>query len=99
MRWSVGYSELTERRARHGGPLKNFKSRREHDMKRALFAAAVGALGAVGTAGLMAAAPAQAACDTTTPPLTPTRVACVTNEQLSEFARTTSPQYNLDVLL
>lgn len=47
----------------------------------------------------MAAAPAQAACDTTTPPLTPQRVACVTNEQLAEFARTTSPQYNIDVLL
>lgn len=34
-----------------------------------------------------------------TPPLTPARVACVTNEQLSEFARTTSPQYNIDVLV
>ena len=34
-----------------------------------------------------------------TPPLTPARVLCVTNEQLAEFQRTTSPQYNLDVLV
>lgn len=34
-----------------------------------------------------------------TPPLSPARVACVTNEQLSEFGRTISPAYNLDVLV
>ena len=28
---SVGYSELTERRARHGGPLKNFENGRKHE--------------------------------------------------------------------
>ena len=82
-------------------------------MKRALVAAAVGALGALGTAGLMAAAPAQADCSTPvpdpgpppvvnpdfTPPLTPARVVCVTNEQISEFLRTASPDYNLRVLV
>lgn len=76
-------------------------------MKRAIFAAVTAGLGALGTAGLMAAAPAQAACSDPsdpnpppyTAPLTPARVACITNEQLSEFARTTSPAYNIDVLL
>jgi hypothetical protein len=34
-----------------------------------------------------------------TPPLTPARVVCITNEQLSEFLRTASPQYNVDVFL
>jgi hypothetical protein len=67
--------------------------------------AAVGAMGLglclaglVGGTGIASAAP----CDdpmTATPPLTPARVACVTNEQLAEFGRTISPQYNLDVLI
>lgn len=65
-------------------------------MKKVLLAAALGGLGA---AGLMAATPAQAACDTTTPPLTPQRVACVTNEQIGTFIETASPGYNADLLI
>jgi hypothetical protein len=68
-------------------------------MKRAVFAAATALVGGLGAAGLMAAAPASAACEDTTPPLTPQRVTCVAGEQTNEFLRTTSPAYNLDVLL
>ena len=68
-------------------------------MKRMIVAAAVGAMGALGSVGLMVAAPAQADCSTTTPPLTLDRVQCVTNEQIAEFRKTTSPQYNLNVLV
>jgi hypothetical protein len=72
---------------------------------------AVGAMGVgLGIAGLVGGTttasadcstgdPAPPAGPAYTPPLTPARVACVTNEQLAEFARTTSPQYNIDVLL
>src|SRR4051812_42134355 len=74
--------------------------------------AAAGAIGVgLGLASFMGAGTASASCsDPTTgdppvanpayqPPLTPGRVACVTNEQLAEFQRTTSPAYNIDVLL
>lgn len=68
-------------------------------MNRAVFAAATAVLGGLGAAGLMAAAPAQAACDTTTPPLTPQRVACVTNEQIGIFRNTADPAYQVDQFL
>lgn len=78
-------------------------------MKKKFIVVTMSAFGALATAGLISATPAMADCATgdppppdgpaATPPLTPARVACVTNEQLSEFARTTSPQYNLDVLI
>ena len=74
--------------------------------------AAVGALGVgLGLASFIGAGTASADCSSPTtgtppvtnpdykPPLTPGRVICVTNEQLAEFARTTSPKYNIDVLL
>jgi hypothetical protein len=69
-------------------------------MKRALFAAATAGLGALGAAGLMAAAPAQAdsPCDAT-PPLTPTRVACVTNEQIGQFTTSIDPARNIGILI
>jgi hypothetical protein len=62
---------------------------------------AAGAIGlGMGAAGLMTEGTASAqTCADDTPPLTPTRVVCVTNEQVGEFLRTTSPQYNIDVLL
>jgi hypothetical protein len=68
-------------------------------------ALAVGAMGVgLGLAGLFGGTGVASAapCDdpmTATPPLTPARVACVTNEQIGEFLRTASPQYNIDVLL
>lgn len=73
-------------------------------MKRVLFAAATGAVGALGAAALMAAAPAQADCSTEgtpgyTPPLTPQRVACVAQEQVNTFLVTTDPGYNYDILV
>jgi hypothetical protein len=69
--------------------------------------AAVGAMGVglglaslVGGTGVASAAPCDDPSDGAyTPPLTPARVACVTNEQIAEFGRTISPQYNLDVLV
>lgn len=65
-------------------------------MKRSLFAAGIGAAGVMGA--VVVAAPAQAACEAT-PPLTPVRVECVVNENLSTFKNTTDPAYNLDQLL
>lgn len=70
-------------------------------MKRTLFAAAIGAVGA---AGLMAAAPAQADCSTPgtagyTPPLTPARVACVAAEQTNTFVSTANPATQINTFL
>jgi hypothetical protein len=66
-------------------------------MKRALIAAAAGAIGALGTAGLMAAAPAQAqTCAEDTPPLTPTRVVCLINEQTGTFFMSVNPANQLN---
>ena len=67
-------------------------------MKRAVFAAATALLGGLGAAGLMAAAPASAAC-TDDPIPVGERIGCLTNASLEEFARTTSPDYNLKVLI
>ena len=69
-------------------------------MKRLLVFAA-GAIGALGTAGLMAAAPAQADCSDPadpgfTPPLTPARVVCVFNEQTGTFFMSVNPANQLD---
>jgi hypothetical protein len=68
-------------------------------MKRALFAAAASALGALGTAGLMAAAPAQAACNDDTPPLTPARVECVTNANIAQFVDSANPVNQVNTFL
>jgi hypothetical protein len=66
-------------------------------MKRALIAAAAGAIGALGTVGLMSAAPASAqTCGDTTPPLTPTRVVCLINEQTGTFFMSVSPANQLN---
>lgn len=72
-------------------------------MKRLLVLAA-GTLGTAGAAlavsGVITAAPASAqTCAEDTPPLTPTRVVCVINEQAGTFAMTVSPAYNLDLLI
>jgi hypothetical protein len=83
-------------------------------MKRALIAAAAGAIGALGTAGLMSAAPASAGCASPvpdpgatppvvnpgyTPPLTPARVVCVIGEQTGTFFMSVSPATQLDTFL
>lgn len=72
--------------------------------------AAAGAIGVgLGLASLVGAGTASADCSTApttsdpnpdfTPPLSLARVQCVTNANIAEFQRTTSPQYNLDVLV
>ena len=80
-------------------------------MKRILVAAATCAIGALGTAGLMFAAPAQADCSSPTvgdppatnpdftPPLSPARVVCVFNEQTGTFAMTVNPANQIDTFL
>lgn len=66
-------------------------------MKRAFIAAAAGAIGALGTAGLMFAAPASAApCTATTPPFSPERVACVAAEQTGTFVDSINPANQLN---
>jgi hypothetical protein len=66
-------------------------------MKRALIAAAAGAIGALGTAGLMSAAPASAqTCGDTTPPLGPSRVVCLINEQTGTFFMSVNPATQLN---
>ena len=61
--------------------------------------AAAGALGVgLGIAGLASAGTASAACDlATTPPLE--RARCLTEQSLTAFGTTISPQYNAQVLL
>jgi hypothetical protein len=68
-------------------------------MKRAFLAASAAALGALGTAGLMAAAPAQAACNDDTPPLTPARVECVTNANIAQFVDSANPATQINTFL
>jgi hypothetical protein len=69
-------------------------------MKRALIAAAAGAIGALGTAGLMSAAPASAqTCAEDTPPLTPNRVVCVIGEQTGTFFMSVNPVTAADTFL
>jgi hypothetical protein len=69
-------------------------------MKRALIAATVGAIGALGTAGLMSAAPASAQpCTESTPPFTPQRVACVAAENGQIFADSINPVNQLNILV
>ena len=71
-------------------------------MKKTLIAAATGALGALGTAGLMAAAPASAQpepCTETTPPFTAARAACVAGEQAGIFADSINPANQLGILV
>jgi hypothetical protein len=69
-------------------------------MKRAFIAAAVGVIGALGTAGLMAASPAQAqTCATDTPPLTPNRVVCVIGEQTGTFFMSVNPATQINTFL
>lgn len=70
---------------------------------------AVGAMGVgLGVAGLVGGtATASAACsDPTDPnpppytaPLTPARVACITNEQLGQFAESIDPARNIGILI
>jgi hypothetical protein len=74
-------------------------------MKRALIAAAASAIGVLGTAGLMSAAPASAqpCSDPTdpgfTPPLTPARVVCVIGEQTGTFFMSVDPVANINTFL
>jgi hypothetical protein len=69
-------------------------------MKRTLIAAAASAIGAMGAAGLMSAAPAQAeVCGEAPIGLTPSNIICNINAQTGTFAMTVSPQYNLGVLV
>jgi hypothetical protein len=64
--------------------------------------AAVGALGVgLGVASFIGGTGTASAdqCGQLPTGFTPTNIACVTNADISEFLRTTSPQYNIDVLL
>lgn len=67
-------------------------------MKRALIAAATAGFGALGAAGLMAAAPAQAACTDTPIPITE-RPNCLVSSYTGSFLTSIDPGYNIDVLL
>lgn len=67
-------------------------------MKRAIFAAATAGLGALGTAGLMAAAPAQAACDDAPIPIGE-RANCLVSQDIAGFAQSVDPFYNAQVFL
>jgi hypothetical protein len=72
-------------------------------MKR-LSVLAAGMLGSVGAAfavsGVITAAPASAqTCADTTPPLTPTRVVCVINEQTGTFFMSVNPANQLNTFL
>ncbi len=64
--------------------------------------AAAGALGiGLGLAGLVGGTATASAetCSTTTPPLTPMRVACVTNEQIGTFIETANPATQLNTFV
>ena len=65
-------------------------------MKRALIAAAAGAIGALGTAGLMFAAPASAESCTSTPAFSPERYACLAAEQTGTFVDSINPANQLN---
>jgi hypothetical protein len=67
-------------------------------MKKMLIGAAAGALGALGTAGLMTAAPASAQCNmATTPPLE--RAACLVNADVAGFLESANPVNQIDTFL
>ncbi len=66
-------------------------------MKKTLIAAATGALGALGSAALMSAAPAQADCEGI--PIGGGKIICNIQSNGSSFAMSVSPGYNLGVLL
>ena len=69
-------------------------------MKKTLIAAAAGAIGALGSAALMSAAPASAEeCGTTPIGITPGNIICNIQSNGSSFAMSVSPGYNLGVLL
>jgi hypothetical protein len=64
--------------------------------------AAVGAMGVgLGLASFIGGTGAASAdqCGQLPTGFTPTNIACVTNANIAEFLRTTSPQYNVDVFL
>ncbi|OBK74847.1 hypothetical protein [Mycobacterium sp. 1274761.0] len=64
--------------------------------------AAVGAMGlGLGVASFIAGTGTASADQCGTPPfgLHPANIACVTNAEVGDFLRTTSPQYNIDVFL
>jgi hypothetical protein len=65
--------------------------------------AAVGAFGVgLGVASFIGGTGTASADQCGAPPIgiiNPANIACVTNAEVSEFLRTTSPQYNIDVLL
>jgi hypothetical protein len=65
--------------------------------------AAVGALGVgLGVASFIGGTGTASADVCGAPPIgiiNPANIACVTNAEVSEFLRTTSPQYNIDTLL
>ena len=62
--------------------------------------AAVGGLGVgLGLASLVGAGTASAACEDTTPPLTPARVACVAAEQTNIFLDSANPANQLGILV
>lgn len=66
-------------------------------MKRSLIAAVTAGIGALGAAGLMAAAPAQAECGLpTTPPLE--RANCLVSQDLAAFQDSINPANQVNTL-
>ena len=98
--WVMGYSELTERRARHGGPIKNFENQENHEdqVNRSRWRHGRRA-GPRRPHRRHRHRVGRLRRRSRTPLSLRARASCARRTQnLAEFQRTTSPAYNIDIL-